>query len=147
VYSVSTVFRLIQYRWSRLFVPFTKFVCFCKLNVSCIMVAFNTPTLWDGRHFVLKCTPPALYNYAFSYIVTYTNPSLDIMGVACVGILPRQGTEGSVPVKDSLNFCWCHCFNSRLMVVFIHYLKTFFYLFYLGNCLGFLNGCYAYGHP
>ena len=25
--------------------------------------------------------------------------------------------------SKTLNFCWCHCFNSQLMVVFIHYLK------------------------
>ena len=49
-------------------------------------------------------------------ILTERTPSLDFPLKSCI-----LGQVGTVPVKDSLNFCWCHCFNSRLMVVFIHY--------------------------
>ena len=46
-------------------------------------------------------------------ILTECTPAVDFPLKSCI-----LGQVGTVPVKDSLNFCWCHCFNSRLMVVF-----------------------------
>jgi hypothetical protein len=57
------------------------------------------------------------------------------------------GWVGTVPVKDSLNFCWCYCFSSQLNYKWLCLSiikKIYLFLFYRGNYLGCLNAFAIY---